>query len=663
MSKPTPRTLDLGPRLSCLIGAAAATLCLALVLPLRVNLGLSVLLALALVTNMRSGALPKLLSIPLTLGAAAGVMIEFGVGFGGGFGRDTGAALLAVMLLLKLTEMRSLRDGRAVACFSLFALLAAFLQDRGPLVLSVALVASLLVLSALARLAEAEDPGHTSSSRLDLSPRLKTAARLAAFSIPLALVGFLLFPRLANPLWALPKNSDQARSGLSDSMSPGDISELFLDDTPILRVRFAGPVPPSPQLYWRGPVLTNFDGREWSLSFWSVSLPPEPFETLGPDISYETEQEPTDRRFVFALDVPGAAPENLLLTYDRSLLTARRPLTSVSRHSLRSQTRYRFEPDLKQTLRRDFVNLPSGFNPRTQQLADQWRSEGADNQAMISRALALFNAEFTYTLTPPLLARDSVDDFLFNTKAGYCEHFASSFAVLMRAADIPARVVTGYQGGYVNPLGDYLVVRQSDAHAWTEVWLDGQGWVRIDPTSAVAPERIDRGLDALGADRRAGRGWGRPLFNAIDWLRRGWNETLLGFDATRQSELLRPLGVDRADWRQLAIAMVVCATLALAVTLLMMLRPPKDSRDALARAWSTFLLRLAKAGLKKAPSETAQRFAGRAALRFPASAAAIRSLSQRYTLCRYAQGHSDPQVELELANELRSFRITAENRS
>jgi hypothetical protein len=335
----------------------------------------------------------------------------------------------------------------------------------------------------------------------------------------------------------------------------------------------------------------------------------------------------------------------------------------VSRHKLQSHTEFRFEPVLKQTLRTQFVELPPGYNPSTLELAQRWRAEGADDRAMIARALALFNAEFTYTLSPPLLARNSVDDFLFNTKAGYCEHFASAFAVLMRSADIPARVVTGYQGGYLNPLGDYLVVRQSDAHAWTEVWLAGEGWVRIDPTSAVAPERIDSGLDALGADRRAGRGWGRPIFNAIDWLRRGWNETLLGFDAKRQAELLRPLGIDRADWRQLAIAMIVSAAIALALTLLLMLRPAKDPRDALARAWSVFLRRLAKAGLPKAPSETPLRFASRAALRFPRSAGSIQTLSQRYALCRYADSTSNPELELALAKELRAFRISAENRS
>lgn len=661
-SKAVSPTLDRASLWACLVAAGAAVLPLGLLLPGAIVATMLVLLGFATAALWRRFQVPWLVRLPLTLGAAAVVMREYGVGFGGGFGRDTGAALLAVMLLLKLLELRSVRDGRAVLSFALFAIFAAFLQDRGPLTLSLALVATLLLLMGLARMAEVDTPGAGPPPALQLRARLRHVARLAALSLPLALVAFYLFPRLANPLWALPQNSAEARTGLSDSMGPGDIAELFLDDTPVMRVRFDGEPPPGQALYWRGPVLSQFDGRRWVRAGWSTALPAAPLEASGDRVSYELEQEPTDRNLVYALDLAIEAPTGHSLTYDRSL-AVRRPLTAVSRHRLSSVIAYRLEPTLARTLRDDFLRLPGDFNPRTRALASQWRAEGANETELIRRALDWFNSDFRYTLTPLLLGRDSVDDFLFNTQGGYCEHFASAFAVLMRSAGVPARVVTGYQGGYINPLGGYMVVRQSDAHAWTEVWLEGRGWVRVDPTNAVAPERIDRGLDALDTSSRAWRGWGRPVFNALDWMRRGWNDFVLGFDAGRQSRLLQPFGVEQADWRQLGIALIAAGGLALALTLLLMLRPASDGRDAIGRAYQVFLRRLARRGAVKPPAEGPMAFAERLAAAFPGSAGRIHALSMRYTRRRYADDAVDPDLDRQLAADLRAFRIAREDRT
>jgi len=657
--------LDRASQLACAVAACAAIAPLALVMPAWLNLSLLGLVGGALLSIAWRRPLPRLVRLPLTLGAAALVMVQYGVGFGGGFGRDTAAALLALMLVLKLLELHSVRDGRAILSFSLFAVFAAFLQDRGPLVLSLALASTLLVLAGLALLAEVESPERQASEtdpppRVEVRPRLRQIGTLAAASLPLAIVGFFLFPRLANPLWALPGNSNEARTGLSEEMAPGDISSLFLDDTPIMRVRFDGPAPSNAQLYWRGPVLSGFDGRRWTRQPFFSNLDPPRFEPEGAALSYEVEQEATDRRYVFALDMPDGEGPNYRNTFERTLV-ARQPLIAVSKWNLRSYPSYALDRTMVGTLQGWYRSLPEGFNPRTHALMQSWRSEGNDDVAIIQRALALFNAEFSYTLNPVLLGRNSVDDFLFNTKAGYCEHFASTFAVMMRAAGIPARVVTGYQGGNQNTLGDYLVVRQSDAHAWTEVWVADQGWVRIDPTSAVAPDRIDRGLDALGADSRMGRGWGRPLFEAADWLRRGWNNVVLGFDAEQQSRLLQPLGVERADWQQLAFALMAAAGLALAVTLGWLLRPRRDERDALARAYAVFLARLAKLGVSKHPSEPPLAFAERAAQALPGNAERIIALSQRYIRCRYAPPDA-AQLEKDVCADLRRFRLLPESR-
>jgi protein-glutamine gamma-glutamyltransferase len=650
--------LDRGSLAWVVLAGAVALLPLLPFLPVWLIVACTLLLAAGAALGWRGRVLPRPLRILLTLTLTGLILWDYGVAFGARFGRDTGAALLAGMLVLKVFELRSVRDARMLLSFGLFALMAAFLQDRGPLTLGLALVATVLAISALARVAEA-DSAQPPPAATDWRPRLLASTRLLLLSVPLALTGFYLFPRLGGPLWGLPENAREGRTGLSDTMSPGDIAELYLDDSPMLRVRFDGPAPPSPLLYWRGPVLGRFDGRVWSRSTWTAARMPGELVATGPTLAYELQQEPSERHFIFALDLPVQPPPGAQMGLERSLLSVR-PLNEVSRHRLQSQPRYRFEPQLRSTLADEFTRLPAGFNPRSLALAQGWRSAaGGDDRAVIQRALALFNAEFRYTLSPELLGRDSVDDFLFRTRGGYCEHFASAFAVLMRAAGIPTRVVTGYQGGSLNPLGDYVLVRQSDAHAWNEVWLADAGWVRIDPTSAVAPERIEQGTAALG-DRR--RHWGQPLFDAADWARRGWNEFVLGYDARRQRQLLRPFGIESADWRQLAAALVVAVGLALALTLFVLLRRVPDTNDPLLLAWRRFLRQLAGAGLAKASHEGPRAYAARVATARPELADAVDLLSRRYAQHRYAETGADPSERRALCAELRRFRVTRSRR-
>ena len=583
--------------------AAAAAACVPFVLLSfsGVQAVVGVVFALGLLSVWFNRPLPKWLRIPLTFLAMLSVLWLFGLGFGNrNFGRDAASALLVMMLGMKLLELNTLRDGRAAAVFSVFSIMAAFLQDQGPTTLMLAIVAATVCVAALIRLAEAESPAGAKppveqESGMAIWSRLRSALLVGAVSLPLALVGFFLFPRLSQPIWGMPANSQQARVGLSEDMSPGDISQLFVDDSPVLRVSFKDSLPQPNLRYFRGPVLNSFDGRRWTRGFVDNDTAGE---LVDPDawFEYEVEQEPTERRYLFALDLPEQVPDNVKISWGRALITPREQ-TRLIRRSYRSATQYRLEPALTRTLRSIALQLPDGFNPRTLGLAQQWAADG-NTDAIINRALQWFNSEFTYTLEPDLLGRDSVDDFLFETKRGYCEHFASSFVVLMRAAGIPARVVTGYQGGYVNPLGDYLVVRQSDAHAWAEVWREDRGWVRVDPTSAVAPERIERGSQSL-APESAVSDYLQPLRNAADWLRRGWNDLVLGYNASRQQQLLRPLGIEKADWQQLAMALLSAASLAIGLTLLVLLRRPADTRPPVMVAWHALLRRLGKRGYTK----------------------------------------------------------------
>ncbi|MGP1667771.1 MAG: transglutaminase family protein, partial [Rhodanobacter sp.] len=350
--------------------------------------------------------------------------------------------------------------------------------------------------------------------------------------MPLALLAFLLVPRLSTPLWGAP-SPDQARTGLSDSMSPGNFTELLIDDSPAMRVSFEGPPPAPEQRYFRAYVMGQYDGNRWQ--YHDVTQQPSTPIEATTSIGYQISLEASHQRVLPTLDVPLDAPADAQMRPDRVVM-ADKPVTHPISYTLRSATRYRLQPQFG-THGQRWLQWPAGSNPRTLAFAQAWRQRlGADDDAIVQAALALFHdGGFRYTLAPAPLGRQAMDDFLFDTREGFCEHYASAFTLLMRAAGIPARVVTGYQGGYWNAAANYLLVRNSDAHAWSEVWLAGRGWVRVDPTAAVRPERV-----SLGATAAAGNqlGWYRSSWlhgfrNRWDVVNRWWNQGVVGFDALR----------------------------------------------------------------------------------------------------------------------------------
>ena len=572
-------------------------------------------------------------------------------------GRDTGGALLAAMLAIKPSETCSLRDARSLVGFALFAPFATFLLDQGPLSLGLGLVAAVLALAALQRFAEVES-GDVAAPP---SPwrRLGQVGRLLAIGLPLALAVFWLFPRFASPLWGVPERA-LARPGLSDQMTPGEWVDLMNDESVALRARFFGATPDRSQMYWRGPVLWDFDGRTWSQPRWHEGIAPAEARSGPMTWDYEVEIEPTDRRQLVALDLPLAAPAGSQLTLDHGLV-ASRPLASLSRWRLQSAPPLEYQPRLPAQLRQIALALPPGYNPRTQALARQWRTHaGRDDAALVQRALTWIGAEFGYTLSTPPAGRHGADEFLFDQKAGFCQHFSSAFVVLMRGAGIPARVVTGYAGGYLNPMGGYWIVRRSDAHAWAEVWLRGRGWVRVDPTAAVAPERIydtlaDRALGASGL--LGGFTLATSLFNSADWLRRGWNDFMLGFDAQRQQRLLRPLGIDRLDPARLVLLFAAAAVLALLWMLWLSHRSAREA-DPMLRAWHRLNARYGRLGLTREPYEAASDWAERVSNARPEFAPSLQILTTRFNDWRYADAQTGRRAAHELVRALRSHRPT-----
>ncbi|GAB2504406.1 DUF3488 and transglutaminase-like domain-containing protein [Arenimonas alkanexedens] len=630
--------------------AAAMACLLPLLLQVRLELALG-LVALAAVGIAVPRQWPAALRMLLVLLVIGYVLVSHGFSIG----RDTGCALLAAMLVLKIFETRDLRDARSLLGFSLFAPFAAFLQDQGPLSMALALPAIGLMLLSLSVLAE-----HRPGAPVPAFNRRRVGLAAAAIgmSLPLALAGFWLFPRLGSPLWGMPENA-VGRSGLSDQMTPDQWVEMFADGKPALRVRFLDGEPQRSEMYWRAQVLWEFDGRTWSRGNVRVASQAPSIQPRSPALRYQVSMEPTDRRYLPMLDTPLAAPPDSELGSD---LTVRpvRPVSSLLRYDATAVLRADVGDPLAPLEARAALSLPADLNPRTRALAAQWRAEAAgDDEAVVRRALAWIGEEFSYSLNVLPSGRDAVDDFLFETRVGFCQHFSSAFATLMRGAGIPSRVVIGYAGGYRNRYGDYWVVRGMDAHAWNEVWLDGRGWVRVDPTAAVAPSRILDTVEDLARAESLLPETFSPLRDMGDWMRRGWNDFVLGFNAARQASLLRPLGIDQASTGQLGAAFAIGAGLALALTLWVLMRGRPTPRHPVDAAWLALVRRLRRAGIIKAAHEPPLSFGARLAAVLPAQATAISMLSRRYADWRYAPGGLASADEAQLARDLLAFRPTA----
>ena len=634
MANDTPRSPLMEPRSRRLVMLATALCLLPLLLQLPGSLGIGFgVSALAVMALSWRKPMPSLLRIVLGLG---GILAVFAVA--PGIGRDTACAVLAAMLALKPAETFSLRDGRSLVGFALFAPFATFLLDQGPLSLVLALAAVVLALLALQQLAR-DQAGVQPATGARWWSSSTSVLRLLALGMPLALAAFWLFPRLPTPLWGLPDRV-VARPGLSDNMTPGGFLDLMNDDSPAARVQFFGATPRPEQMYWRGPVLWDFDGRTWRQAKGLQRLPAAELRPGATRWDYQIELEATDRDKLIALDLPTRVPDGAAISIDFSVY-APNPLNNVTRWRMQSAVPIAAETDLWPVLRQRALALPQGFNRRTLALGRQWRQEaGSDGQgrsdmAIVNRAMAWIRRDFAYTLAVPLAGRNEVDDFLFKRKEGYCEHFSSSFVVLMRAAGIPARVVTGYAGGYRNPIGGYWLVPHSTAHAWAEVWLPGRGWVRVDPTAAVAPERV---YDTL-ADRQPGRIGNFtglvPMFNASDWMRRGWNDFVLGYNAQRQQRLLDPFGMDNLGTRGLILIFTLIAGLALAWMAWLIARGERE-RDPLLRAWRRLGARYVRIGQGRFAHEPAQTWAERAGADVPKAGQKLRSLSLRFSNARYA---------------------------
>jgi transglutaminase-like putative cysteine protease len=618
---------------------------------------IGLLIALRLVSLHRPSLVPgRWLLLPLTLGGMATVLSTYRT-FAG---PQAGTALLATMLALKLLEMHRLRDLRITTILYGFLLVTQFLFDQS---FPRALYLALLLVLDFALMADLTE--RTGQGRQALIFAARRAGLLAVQALPLALALFFVFPRLSAPLWSMPRPEHRERTGMSDWMEPGSINEMVLSSDPAFRVKFHGPVPGSDKLYWRGPLAWYSDGRRWT--GWPPGPPlgeAEPLVETSEKISYQIELEPSGKQWLFALDMPVRVSGKARILGDFQVVTSE-PIRQSQAFQVVSALRYNTgELDLDQE--RVGTQLPDNVTPRMRALVAGWQEHAEGPADLVRLALELFRKEpFYYSLSPPRLGANPADEFLFETREGFCEHYADSFALLMRIAGIPSRVVLGYMGGEHNAIGDYLIVRQSDAHAWVEVWLPTMGWVRIDPTAAIAPERVEgselfQGL-AAGAPLRFRLkqvntlvGWVHELGLLGDAFERGWRDWVVDLTNARQRRMLDNLGLGPLKEYGFAIALAVSAVLTLGLLLAVLTRT-SGPRDPLERIYSRFCSRLFRIGLGRRSSEGPIDYSRRVITARPDLTEPVTSFIALYLPQRYG-GLQGPDDRQRLARSLQRFR-------
>ena len=575
----------------------------------------------------------KLILLTITLLTTLGILFQYKTLMG----KTAGTAFLIILLCIKLMESKKPRDYILVITLSFFIMVTNFFFSQSIPTVIFMFITVIMLIMGLCML-------HQKADATGIKRSLIFSSRITLQALPLMLILFVLFPRIPGPLWALPDEKHTGRTGLSDTMSPGNISKLIQSNAVAFRVNFNGQIPPQNLLYWRGLVLWAFDGRSWTPMTTNNSNQQAVIEVLGSAIEYTVTLEPHDKKWLFALDIPSHIPASSRFNNDY-LIRSEKTINTLHQYTLKSTTDYRIGKNLSSWEKNAGLYLDRYKNPRTIALGELWKQQFTTPQDIINRALSLFNQQnFIYSLEPPVTpGADPVDQFLFNTRKGFCEHYASSFTVLMRAAGIPARVVLGYQGGTINPLNNILTVRQSDAHAWTEVWLQDRGWIRVDPTAAIAPERIELNLDSALADTDA-----RPLHMQLntglirqfgfywDAIDNRWNQWVIGYGEKLQHKLLSSLLQRDIDSTGLIKLLVIALVSSSIVIFVLILRSSHRAPLSLAETlYERFCKKCADVGIQRHQYEGPLDFADRVIERLPQQADLIHQITRIYINSKY----------------------------
>ena len=572
-------------------------------------------------------------------------------------GLDAAVVLLIATFVLKLLEMRTRRDALVLIFLGFFCVVTAYLFEDGILA---ALYSLLPVTALLAALVGLQHSGFAERPW----PTLRLAGGLLLQAIPLMVLLFVFFPRMG-PLWSLPLPSDKGVTGLSDSMEPADIAELSRSSALAFRASFEGDVPPREQLYWRALTLERFDGRRWSQSAYADVPMSAQWSKAGDPLDYSIIMQPSGKRWLFALDVGEMTQDGARMMSDFRW-QRQRPVDRPLLYQVRSWPEAVREAQGEPPGLRQALQLPPQGDPRSRAWAAELKAQYPQSDALVAAMLQHFNREpYVYTLRPQPLGADSIDEFLFDTRRGFCAHYAGAMTFVLRAAGIPARVVAGYQGGELNPAGNYVQVRQFDAHAWVEYWQPGQGWRSVDPTFQVAPERIEQGLEEALAEedgfledqpfsplRYRELAWLNQLRLSWENLNYGWQRWVLGYQGEQQLKLLQNW-FGSLDWQRLALALVGTGALLIGLLALCLLKPWQQRVDPQRQIFRQFERVLARHGVRRETGEGARSFALRAARELPAQAEQIEAFAHCFEQQRYA---SQPASRTALVHALRQVR-------
>ncbi|MDX2507700.1 MAG: DUF3488 and transglutaminase-like domain-containing protein [Gammaproteobacteria bacterium] len=621
--------------------------------------------------------------IRFTLVFIAIIMLVMNFGFI--FSQKAALTLLCIMVSLKFLEISNELDRRNIFLLlflGYFILVTHFLYSQS----FIQSLFSLLNVFMLTLLLSAFN--RKPQSLIPITENIRLLAMLFSKALPIAIVLFLFFPRIPGPLWTLPDDGQSSSSGLSDKMFPGSVSELVDSDEIAFRVDFDTQnqnhkTPPAAEkLYWRGPVLSETDGFLWTQKpqYRLTKNYKNIIHSTRDAFSYTVTLEPHQKKWLFALEMPtvvhGDTIEGFYLSNDLQLLN-KNNINQLTQYHVTSMTQFTLKQvsdnELNQAL-----TLPGSYNPQTRALGRQWRNTIGNgkqyDKEIVLTALNFFKKNaFYYTKKPDIMLDNPSDQFLFDKKRGFCEHYASSFVILMRAANIPARVVTGYQGMEKNEVGNYYLVRQSNAHAWAEVWLNNEGWLRIDPTAAIPPERIEEDIFQTNLERlnfsslnipdlpslssqqkTAIYNFWKQLNHSIDNIKHSWNNWILGYDKSKQSLLLKLMGLN-TDWQTLILLLIGGFIAVIVLLQVISFYQRHQQTDQVYRYYRQFISKLNHAGFSPGLNDGPAAIKHMAIERFPEQKKSIQTIMDNYILIRYASHNEKPLIQ-QFITQIKQFK-------
>jgi transglutaminase-like putative cysteine protease len=576
-------------------------------------------------------------------------------------GRDAGTSLFTIALSLKLLEIRNQRDLYLIVYLAFVVASSLFLYEQSILMAMYILFVCAVLFATLIII---------NSPQPQTKEALKKSAIIIAQALPMAMIIFVLFPRVQAPRWMLFKNNQQAKIGLNDVLEPGSISDLGLSGELVFRVKFKGSIPPPQQRYWRGPAYVYTDGKRWNqASDFSVNPYMDTPSFRGKPYEYTLLMEPQSKSWVFALDMPKQFSANVQQNATYQLISTAN-FSSHAEYQITSYPQYNTGFITKQEWRSN-LQLPHSPSAEIKALVTQLHGFDSTPELFIQALLQHFRVEdFHYTLTPPLMDNKPIETFLFKTRYGFCSHYATAFVYLMRIAGIPARVIGGYQGGEFNKVGQFLEVRQADAHAWAEVWLENKGWVRFDPTAAIAPERIERGVNV---DRQVANGevdfspivldnqaqvWLKQvqqMWQSVDY---SWQRWVINYDRSSQNNFLSLFNI--LNVRAMLYAMMAAIALITLILAYFLLRDSRQPVDKIVLTYTKFCQKLHKVQLQRRHNEGARDFAHRACESLPQHQKEIMAITDLYIALRYGKNPA-PQLLQQLNKLVATFKPSLNN--